>query len=426
MKNINYFCSVKRIGLILTNALILTLTLLSGSMSAQPLSGDKHAAPQTLEISLLTCAPGQAVYSLYGHTAIKVKFLSGNDSTASCTADRQAAIANYGMFSFRKPFFVLRFVFGLTDYELGMTDESSFCEEYRWQGRYVVEQTLNLTEEEKEEIWRELMINYMPENRTYRYNYFYDNCTTRARDILTRYIKGRVVYQGSDSVYPSYREMIHQMNTDYPWARFGNDMLLGVKADKTTDLGGHQFLPFNLMDDFAKAKIVGNDGSVRPLVKSTTTLVDATAIQNDGGFPLRPIACAWLLFAIVAVATCVEWRLRVNLWLFDAVLLTVVGLAGIILFLMIFSEHPTTSLNLQLLLLNPLPLVFMYRIVKRMRRGQADRTLWGCAVALTCLFFVGGALQSYAEGMYVVALALLTRYLRRLRTPNNQTKITKR
>lgn len=395
--------------------MILTLALDSHSTATAQedrmlTEADKLQMAEKMEISLLTCAPGQEVYSLYGHTALKIDFPQGDYPVPG---ELSPFVANWGMFSFRKSFFVLRFVFGLTDYEMGIADEASFCEEYRRSGRSVIQQTLNLTATEKLAIWKAVAENYKPENREYRYNYFYDNCTTRARDIVTQNVDGTVVYKNQQSEYPSYRQLIHQMNTLYPWARFGNDMLLGVKADKQTTLTEQQFLPFNLKKDFAQAKIVDRSGKERPLVKSERLIVNADAQTQGSSFPLRPIACAWLLLAAVVIATAVEHKRGANWWLFDIGLLTAVGCAGVVLFLMIFSQHPTVSLNLQLLLLNPLPLVFMAHIVKRMRCNEADRRIWIIFIGLTLAFLVGGLVQDYAEGMTVVALALLIRYLRR-------------
>ena len=95
---------------------------------------------------------------------------------------------------------------------------------------------------------------------------------------------------------------------------------------------------------------------------------------------------------------------------FDIFLMTVMGLAGCILALMLFSEHPTTSTNLQVLLLNPLPLFFLWPVAR-------GRMTWffHIQLILTLLFFVGGIWQSYAEGMYVLAFCVLTRDIRHLR-----------
>ena len=92
-----------------------------------------------ITISLLTCGPGEEVYTLYGHTAIRI-----------CDTTRHADIVvNYGMFSFRQNFFVARFILGLTDYMIGITSFSNFVDEYTYEGRWVYEQVLNLRQEEK-------------------------------------------------------------------------------------------------------------------------------------------------------------------------------------------------------------------------------------------------------------------------------------
>ena len=97
--------------------------------------------------------------------------------------------------------------------------------------------------------------NYLPENRTYRYNYFYDNCTTRARDILINNISGTVETQDNQHVNSSYRKEIHKWNWNHCWARWGNDLLLGVKADRSINGNELQFLPDNLSKDWKTAKI---------------------------------------------------------------------------------------------------------------------------------------------------------------------------
>ena len=192
----------------------------------------------SIEISLLTCGPRQQVYSMYGHTAIR--FLdkqSGRD-----------LVVNYGMFSFDKPYFVLRFVFGLTDYEIGINTFEMFSWEYGSTGCGVRQQVLNLTAQEKMAIAQAIDRNYEPQNRVYRYNFFYDNCTTRARDIIVNNLSGKVVYEAStpqhlntSAQYPPFRELIHLYNEEHRWARFGNDLLLGVKADRKTTFEQQQF-----------------------------------------------------------------------------------------------------------------------------------------------------------------------------------------
>ena len=151
----------------------------------------------SIEVSLLTCAPGTEVYSLYGHTAIRYHDLRTGEDLAF----------NYGVFNFKKPFFSLRFLFGLTDYELGVCPYRYFAEEYRRRGSQVTEQVINMTTDEKAALYKALAENYKPENREYRYNCLYDNCTTRARDMIVGNIRGKVRYISGEQKQ-TFREIL--------------------------------------------------------------------------------------------------------------------------------------------------------------------------------------------------------------------------
>ena len=354
----------------------------------------------SLEFSLLTCDPHSKIYSLYGHTAIKMYDKE----------KRMSFFINYGVFDFASKNFILRFVFGLTDYELGIFSERDFMAEYQSRGSGVTEQKLNLTSSEKLRIFRALMENNREENRFYRYNYFYDNCTTRARDLIVKNLDGAVVYPPSEREGMSYRDAVHEYNEEHPWARFGNDILLGVKADKRLTQAELQFLPFNLHDDFAGAEVVNIDGSRRRLVSDTRQLLAPGMQFIEDGFPLRPRSCALILLALTLVISGIELYSKKAVWAYDLLLMTASGLAGIVLTAMIFSQHPTVSLNLQILLLNPLPLLLAYPVIKRLRHHQSH-WWWKVQMVLIALFFAGSLIQSYAEGMLILACSLLIRCL---------------
>lgn len=398
MRNMKYFCTVKRVINTLTATILALISLTCSEIHASTRPSMPTGAGDSIKISLLTCAPGDEVYSLYGHTAIRYTDYNKGIDVA----------VNYGVFSFNKPFFIIRFIFGKTDYEMGIVPFDFFCMEYAEEGRSVYEQELNLNPGEKAAIKEAIETNYLPQNRTYRYNYFYDNCTTRARDILIGNIDGRTTFPGDRQTYPSYRELIHSFNEDSPWARFGKDMLLGVKADMHTTLSQRQFLPFFLMEDFGKATITGNDGSTRPLVKRTTCIVDRPANIQDAGFPLRPGTCAWIIFAAVAAITLIEIKTKKKYWGADAFLMVFDGCVGLIIFMMFFSELPATNTNLQILLFNPLPLLFVYKVSRHTIKKQPSR-FWPWAVGILAAFFLCGIFQKYAEGMYILASSLLIR-----------------
>lgn len=376
-----------------------TVFVLSLNAKAQNTDSMMISRMDSVEISLLTCSPHEAIYSLYGHTAIRINDQRNGEDLA----------VNYGLFSFEKPHFVLRFLFGLTDYEMGIEPFEAFCRQYRYYGSSVTQQVLNLTNEEKWNIVKAVNINYMPENSVYRYNYFYDNCTTRAVDMLTTHLAdAHVVFEGEQQKYPSFREMVHGCLPHHPWNRFGNDMLLGVKADCKTTLREHQFLPANAMDDFRHAMIVGQDGSNRPLVLREEIVVPEGAQDVWKDFPLSPKDVFLIVLAITVLITLLEAYTKKVLCGYDALLMILCGLAGIVLFLMLFSQHPTVRVNLLLLLLNPLPLFFIWRMIRRARKRLPDRQYAGWII-LICLFFIGGIWQHYAEGIFLLASSLLIR-----------------
>ena len=355
---------------------------------------------EQVDISLITCTPHEEVYSLYGHSAIRYH-------------DRRTgldAVFNYGVFNYAKPHFVLRFMFGLTDYELGIAPARGFCRYYDAWGSEVSEQVLNLTVDEKRRIKEALEKNALPQNRVYRYNFFYDNCATRPRDIIEQNVNGRIVYEERPDYTPSYREMIHKLTGDHRWAAFGNDLLLGFKADQPTTQRQQHFLPHNLAYDFGHATIV-SDSSSRPLVLTKRVLVPAKQQEPMAGFPLSP-KLTFILFLMVPCFIVWIWEIRHKRLTrtYDVVLMLLTGLAGVILTAMLFSQHPATSSNLQVLILNPLSLLYIYKVA-RGRRTPWFKICGACMV----LCMIGSFFQDYAEGMEIVAFCLLFRCLVHIR-----------
>ena len=367
----------------------------AGAVSARA----EHATPMdSIEIGLITCSPHEEVYSLYGHTAIRCHDLStGADS-----------VYNYGVFNFKAPHFVARFIFGLTDYELQRAPFYPFCLYYHEWGSMVTEQVLNLTNDEKQRLLNALRVNCQPENKTYRYNFFFDNCSTRPRNIIEDNIDGEVIYLSKEDYAPSFRDMTRQCTARHPWATFGNDILLGIKADRKATQRERQFLPDNLRQDFTNA-MIERDGIRTPLVKEQRTIVRPGVQMVEEDFPLTPFQCALLLlFASIAVSVW-EICMQRTAYLLDALLMLATGLAGCVLFVMIFSQHPATSINLQILVFNPLALLFIPAVIRK------RKTRW-FTISAVCivLFFIGAIWQDYAEGMEILALILLLRFLRHI------------
>ncbi len=356
------------------------------------------------EISLVTCEPHQMVYALYGHTGLRINDLSSGTDL----------LANWGIFELKKKFFVPRFIFGLTDYKMEIETWEGFCARYTYYGCGIYEQTLNLTWNEKRKLIDAILENYKLENRLYRYNFFHDNCTTRPRDLIKQCIYGQITYPEQDEQL-TWRQLIHQWNDTHLWARWGNDILLGINADKKTTQEEAQFLPDNLRKDFGNATITTTEGISRKLVEKEQWATPPLYNKGENSFldeyVLSPFGVSMLLVIMLAIVVRTEHRIDRRLWQFDAILLLASGLIGLVLFMMIFSQHPAVSLNFQILIFNPLALPLMPAIIKKLRKGERSKAL-NFIIITTAIGLILGFFQDYAEGVQYWALILLFAYIR--------------
>lgn len=365
------------------------LSVVNATVGAQSMTN-----PDSIQISLLTCSPGKEVWAQYGHTAIRYYDKESGEDLA----------INYGIFSLDQTYFIPRFVLGMTDYRMGVQPMDMFLAQYSYEGRGVVEQVLNLSAEDKEVIYKALQENMKPENVVYRYNYFFDNCTTRARDMLVNHLHGKVVYPPAEED-ATFRSMIHKWNNKYEWSQFGEDLLLGVNADRKTTKSEQQFLPENLRSDFDKARYNG-----KPLVKETNVLLDAETEVAEPVFPLSPLSIA-LIFAVISLVMMLfSYRRQQVYWAWDLALMLTSGLMGIIFFVMIFSQHPCVSLNFILLFFNPLPLFFLYSTIKK--KKVIWWKIWG---VLIILGLFGSLFQEIPLPILIVASFLLLHCIVHLR-----------
>ena len=365
------------------------LSVVNATVGAQSMTN-----PDRIQISLLTCSPGKEVWAQYGHTAIRYYDKESGEDLA----------INYGIFSLDQTYFIPRFVLGMTDYRMGVQPMDMFLAQYSYEGRGVVEQVLNLSAEDKEVIYKALQENMKPENVVYRYNYFFDNCTTRARDMLVNHLHGKIVYPPAEED-ATFRSMIHKWNNKYEWSQFGEDLLLGVNADRKTTKSEQQFLPENLRSDFDKARYNG-----KPLVKETNVLLDAETEVAEPVFPLSPLSVA-LIFAVISIVMMLfSYRRQQVYWAWDLALMLTSGIMGIIFFVMIFSQHPCVSLNFILLFFNPLPLFFLYSTIKK--KKVIWWKIWGFLIILG-LF--GSLFQEIPLPILIVASFLLLHCIVHLR-----------
>lgn len=361
------------------------------------------ATEDSIRFSLLTCGAGEEIYSLFGHTAIRYEnFTRGID-----------AVFNYGIFSFNTPNFILRFTLGETDYQLGVTSYKQFAYEYTWTGRDVWQQTLNLNAEEKKKLLALLEENYLPQNRIYHYNFFYDNCATRPRDQIERAVQGTLEYADDMTSFQtgiSFRDIVHQYTIGHSWARFGIDLCLGSQADKDITRRQMMFAPFYLKDFLAKAQLKNAQGMERPLVSSEDHIIQSPQQTSTEETP-SPLQTAFLLFTIVTIATAYGIYRRKSLWLLDLLLFLAAGVAGCILaFLASFSQHPAVSPNYLLFLFHPLHLLCLPWMIKRVRKKEKSIYMWANITVLTFFILLWGIIpQEFNLAVLPLALSLWIR-----------------
>lgn len=301
------------------------------------------------QISILTAAPSDdEVYTLYGHTAIRVKDPSRKLDT----------VFNYGIFDFSKPNFLYRFTKGETDYKLAAYNFSHYIIEYQMRGSEVTEQVLNLTPEEINNIWNALIVNAQPENAVYRYNFFFDNCATRPVAIVEAQVDGKVQYNNPPKPQ-TFRDLINYCTRENPWLTFGCDLALGSPTDRVATPHEMMFLPVYLKEEFEKATIINPDGSERRLVKSTERLAEELAGESkENKIWLSPMLCSIIIFLLTASITYIEWKKKTYFRWVDCILFFIAGVAGTVLFFLCFiSTHPSIWPNWSIVWLQPFHLL---------------------------------------------------------------------
>ncbi|HML57729.1 MAG TPA: DUF4105 domain-containing protein [Ferruginibacter sp.] len=303
----------------------LTTVLLLGNVNAY--TQDKSG----LRISLLTCSPGEDLYALFGHTAIRV-----TDSVSLTDI-----VYNYGTFNFSDPNFYIKFARGKLLYYLSTEHFNDFAAGYYYEGRNIREQVIDATESEKLEIYQALRDNLLEENRYYHYDFFLDNCTTRPRDLLLKHLHPAPVLPAVMDTLTTFREAIHlylNRGKQY-WSKLGIDILLGARTDAVMQPMQQLFLPDNLMT--AMDKSTANN---RVLLTSSPYVLQEKKNRAPMISPLVAIGFVSLLFAFITsrkIKGLASWT--------DRLIFFITGLLGVILVLMwVATDHTMTKNNYNL------------------------------------------------------------------------------
>lgn len=367
---------------------------------------DLQTLSDEAQVSLLTVLPGDQVYSMYGHSAIRV---------VDPVLDIDWSY-NYGTFDFGNPLtFVPRFVRGRLDYFLSVASYPRALTFYRTvERRPVIEQVLALNAAQRQAVFDFLQINARPENRTYRYDFLFDNCATRIRDVLETTLGEAVRFDAVPAPSQTFRELLDHYATDRSFLDFGIDLLLGTPVDRLVTPRESMFLPDYLQLAFDHTTLTAGD-QTGPLVARTDTVFWAEPQPSTARALPWPSVLLWGLFGAGLWATVRTWRQPPSQrrWP-DMLLFSLVGLAGMLmLYLWVGTEHTVTRPNWNLLWAWPTHLVAVFGL-GRPRARAVTRLYFGAAALVTGAFLVGSFVlpQAIPAASIPLLLLLLVRYLR--------------
>lgn len=323
------------------------------------------------QISVLTCDPGNEIYSLFGHSALRILNID----------DQLDLVVNWGLFQYSESQFEFGYNFakGRLNYYMGFQPMSNFITEYSRKKRGVREQILNLNEDEKLKLISLIIENYQPENRNYKYEFFYDNCSSRIRDLLVHVFGKDLVFDNSEMADKyTFREIIHKYLKNYPWLKLGIDLVLGNKIDVLVSNYNLMFLPDKVESILTKSYVQSKTDQ-KNIVLSKSIIIESTISKKNEN---NILLFSWAIFFVILILLYIKHENLIRIW--SIINLIILGLLGLILIFMWWgTDHQATKLNFNLLWSSPLHLILIYIIVNK-RWNKI--TYWFLKISLFLIF----------------------------------------
>ena len=366
---------------------LLPLLLLFGLFTSNQIIA-QDSTKAALQISILTCAPGEDVYTAWGHTAIRII-----DS-----AKQTDVVYNFGTFDFNTPNFLVEFVKGNLNYFLSADNFQNFILEYQYYGRSIKEQVLILSDADKIKWHNALQKNLEGNNRYYLYNFITDNCTTRVKDGFYQFATTQVPPSNIKSFRTHVVEAPYQQGI--PWIGLGIDLLLGAVSDQAPTAMQAGFLPDLFFDQLA----------AQPGHIATTQNYDFT--RTTGSKPTDPI---YFIVGLILVYLFVgKWNARwavIAAKFLDVILLFIFGLGGLLLvYMSLFSKHTACHYNFNIDWIHPLYwIALVFYFMKPIWAGYLGRIFFIASIGLIVVSYL--LPQSFSISVYLLmGLSLVLNY----------------
>jgi hypothetical protein len=350
------------------------------------------------ELFLLTCGPGTETYSIYGHSALRVVIPGKN-------AD---LVYNWGVFDFTTSNFAWKFAKGRLKYSLGVTTYERFLKEYEMEGRWVVSQKLNIDTSVIRKMFILITENLKPENISYKYDFFYDNCSTRIRDLIENAVGEELLYPPEKPRYElvTFRTLIGQYEKGVPWLQTGIDLLVGSPADRKALFRERMFLPIELKNGLSEA-LIRREGKMIPLLTDPLLVVDFPNPETRENLLTSPLfVFSFLLIVVIILAATIRSRKPNDIM--DIVLYSAFSvLAVLMIFFNFFADHQQTKWNFNIVWLSPFLILCLVSLILK-----KDRAIWFRIVFfLTALFLVSLVIlpQDINNAMVPLIIILLLR-----------------
>ena len=406
MKNL-YFAVTKPKPLF--RKLILTFVLLlTAHTYAQYISLSEDA-----EISIITIGPGVNLYDTFGHSAFLVQDPNKDIS----------AVYNYGVYDVDTPNFYTKFAQGKLNYRLEGVVATPFIDYYIAQNRWVKQQTLNLSYAEKQTIFTFLNNNLKPENQYYLYDFFYDNCATKIRDVLVTALGDDLEFTTDfSSEDKTFRQLIQQNAHWNTWGSLGMDVAIGAVTDKKANSWQYQFLPEYVYLAAEGAAIKRNSGD-EPLVDGTATIFETPERDKSVAFFTSPLFVFTLLALLIIGITYRDHKRHKRSRVLDVILFLTTGVIGIFLCLLWFAtDHSATANNYNIVWGFPFNLLLAFFIGKKQPKRWVRKYIVFLVLLLVLLVLhwcTGIQEFAYAFIPLFIALAIRYGYLVRVLKNNN-------
>lgn len=310
---------------------------------------------QDTTVYLITCSPGTETYSIYGHSAIRVMISHLNSDT----------VYNWGVFDFNTPNFVWKFAKGRLDYLLDASEFQRFMPEYYYEKRSVVSQKINLESSEKRVLLSLIQVNMLPENRSYRYDFFYDDCSTRIRDLIEKTVGAKLIYPPEEKrMMPSFRDLVGEYQKSYPWLKMGVDLIMGTPGEVKANFRDMMFLPLYLQKNLTMA-VINRDHKMIPLLSSRDTLLEFEPQVVKAKFYNTPIFIFTLLFIVIVFLSILFKKGRI-INAIDILLFTLFSVLSVLMiFFNFFSDHLQMKMNLNIVWFNPAIIICLFSLIFR-------------------------------------------------------------